>query len=269
MVLGAGCITAAVLAGCSSSPSSDKESGKVFNFPIRETLKTTAQAFTAVDGADTTYLTNGVSIQWPEQLGAASLKPLQEKILRTAFDTTGVTIDRAIESMAADTTLLAGLGDIEAVDTVGAEGTNVWYNTVTGRVAELTDRYVSYTVSATGFTGGAHPFTAIFPFTYDFEQNKVLGFYDYFVKGSERAVYDAVVASVARQLAVEPSQLEQMGVNVQYDPAKVDVYVVDNDIVFHFNPYDIAPYSAGTIDAPVGVYSMGELLTPEATALLF
>lgn len=46
------------------------------------------------------------------------------------------------------------------------------------------------------------------------------------------------------------------------------MYVLNGMLVFHYNPYDILPYSYGTIDVDVAPYQVKDFLTPEATRML-
>ena len=51
-------------------------------------------------------------------------------------------------------------------------------------------------------------------------------------------------------------------------PVSKDVYVLNGMLVFHYNPYDILPYSYGTIDVDVAPYQVRDYLTPEAYRML-
>ena len=64
------------------------------------------------------------------------------------------------------------------------------------------------------------------------------------------------------------NELDNYGIFSNQIFVSPEFYLQGYNIVFHYNPYDIAPYSTGSIDVPVPYYTIRECLSPEVLRLL-
>lgn len=76
-----------------------------------------------------------------------------------------------------------------------------------------------------------------------------------------------IINALARQLEVPVDGLEKAGIFTSQLTSPGYPYISNNTLYFHYNPYDIAPYSRGMVDVAVYPYEVDRFLTPEAKAL--
>lgn len=267
-----GCVAAMMAASCGSNDGSGASSTGVRNFDVNLTVKSAEKFFqTDVDG-DTVYIDVSASIQWPDRIGDFDIASLQDTIVSYSFGHDKVAvrdIDKIILDYTADTSFIGGDSKCNAIDSIpGGDDAAPYFYDVTATLVEVNEQMVTYQISAFAYTGGAHPYGASHPFTYDLARGCVLTAENMFRAGSEKEVLAIVQSGLARQLGVNPSQLESAGVFVSQFTSPGQPYINNDVIVFHFNPYDIAPYSMGNIDVAVYPYELNEYLTPEVKALL-
>lgn len=267
-----GCVAAMMAVSCGSNGGSGSSSTGVRNFDVDLTVKSAEKFFqTDVDG-DTVYIDISTSIQWPDRIGDFDIASLQDTIVSYSFGhdkVAGRDIDKIILDYTADTSFLGEDSKCMAIDSIpGGDDAAPYFYDVTATLVEVNEQMVTYQISAFAYTGGAHPYGASHPFTYDLSRGCVLTAENMFRAGSEKEVLAIVQSGLARQLGVNPSQLESAGVFVSQFTSPGQPYINNDVIVFHFNPYDIAPYSMGNIDVAVYPYELNEYLTPEVKALL-
>lgn len=269
---------ALLLASCGGAPESSESSvpevsaaqrGEVSSFEVKENIKSVSRAYRMVGETDTCWLTLSTSVQWPEKIGNADIASLQDTIMATAYRTYRANdIDASMLNFVADTEIY-DLGTAERVDSMPEEaGVKGYYSTVTSKLIELGTRMVSCQVSTSTFMGGAHPNVVSVPFTYDLTIGTVLNTGNLFREGTMPEVTAIVRSSLAEQFGVKASTLVAAGFFTNDIAASDMVYVANGMVTFHYNPYDIAPYSMGAIDVKVAPWLLEEFLTPQAKALL-
>jgi len=254
----------AILASCSKS-------GDVSNFEIRETLKSASKSYELKqpDGS-TAYLTVSTTMIWPEKFGDADLTALRDSLLGIYNVKDGHNIDEAMIDFIDNTSMIesANAKEIASVpqSTAGTYSYDIQLNT---RIIEQTKTLVTYETTAYSYTGGAHPNSASRPFTYDLSSGKIID--KAWIFGNNEATNTALLALIKESLM---SRLGQQEYNEIYSddtfPINVSnsVYISEGNIVFHYNPYEIGPYSLGSIDIEVVPFQVEKYLTPEAKALL-
>lgn len=266
---------------CSSNKTGDSAT-EVSNFVIDETIKTASQSYRGMIDGDTVYVTVSTSLLWPEKLGDNSLTVLQDSIRSKMFGTltgkAGRGIDAAIKRYVAD--LSAFEPDVATdsvasktftpVDSVtyGGDSMRSWYTEMTGKFIDLNEQFVTYQVSQSSYAGGAHPYTGTMAFTYDLARGVVLDAQNIFVSGSFKDVLQAVKEQLAAQLETSVDGLEEAGIFVSQLVGLGNVYLVEDAVVFHYNPYEIAPYAMGPIDVTIWGEEIQDYLTPEVKSLL-
>lgn len=263
-------LAVALLASCSGEQKQSSSSSQISNFEIDETIKTATQSYQAAAQADTldpwsSRITLSTSIQWPMKFGDANIKALQDTIVSRAFSIKGKSVDDAILAFLDNTDQFETGLKYEKVDSLSDPG---MYLEVTARIIDMNTRTVTYQVQTSSFTGGAHPNSAIQPFSYDLKNGRVLTAADLFVEGSEPKLLKAIKESLAYEMNTSVDKLDDAGIFTSQLTYIGAPYINGDAIVFHYNPYEIAPYAAGMIDVNVWAPEIEDCLTPEAKSLL-
>lgn len=262
----------AALAVASSCVNGEKDSSRdrITNFEVKQAIKTADKNYKVVTDYGTVYLDIYTSIHWPEQLGNADLKVLQDSLLYFAYgDTVSKKVDNAIMAFIDDTSLIDGATEVTPVDSMPDAGDTMpaYFNNVTATVLDMDEEMVTYQVTSSSYLGGAHPYTNIRPFTYDMRSGTVLNIDNMFKPEARDSIVPVIVNALARQLDVTPANLDRAGIFSSQLTYAGAPYVMNNTLYFHYNPYEIAPYSSGMIDVVVYPYEVEGMLTPEARSL--
>lgn len=260
----------AMASSCGNGGKSDADN-RITNFEVKQAIKTADKNYKVVTDYGTVYLDLYTSIHWPEQLGDANLKVLQDSLLYFAYGDTAMngSVDDAIVAFINDTAMVGGASEITPVDSMPEAGDNMpaYFNNVTATVLDMNEEMVTYQVTASSYFGGAHPDTYIRPFTFDMRSGKVLDVDNMFKQEARDSIVPLIVGALARQLDVAPANLDRAGIFTSQLTYPGAPYVANNMLYFHYNPYEIAPYSAGMIDVVVYPYEVESMLTPEARSL--
>lgn len=270
--LSAAMLTLALASGCGNrgTDTAGASDSAITNFAVKEVVKTADRTYRLVTDYDTVYLDLYTSIQWPEQLGNADLTILKDSLLDFAYaDTTSKSVDKAILAFLDDTSLIEGVKDAVVVDSMpsGSDRTQAYFGNVTATVSDLDEEMVTYQVMTSTYLGGAHPMTGIHPFTYDLRSGKILNIDNMFKPEARDSIMPIIINALARQLDVDPMNLDKAGIFTMQLTYPGKPYIANNMLYFHYNPYDIAPYSSGMIDVAVYPYEVINMLTPEVKAL--
>lgn len=276
LAAGAIALCAVTLASCSRDSAQRDPSAEVQSFEIREELKTASRSYLLryADG-DSAYLTLSATVQWPVKLGDANLIALQDTLIASVSSHSPYSIDEAMAAFVTDYNAIfdepvPGLR-ATPVDTVPAMTESVFSleSSVAARVTELTEQTVTYQVTDYSFTGGAHPNTVVTPMTYDLKAGRLLTYANLFIPGAEATLLPLIEDALASQYGVSsPGQLARAGFFTDQLAVSKQVFIYDGQIVFHYNPYEIAPYVMGQIEVPIAPFAVEPLLTPEAKSLL-
>jgi len=280
LVLYASCLllvgAVATVCGCSDTKKSDG-GVEITQFAVNEVIMTADQNYRAVMAGDTVYFDQYVSLLWPKAFGNADLKILRDSLMSYCFgDTAYAGPEEAIRHFISDTSALTGDGEngsvyesVEPVDSLpaGIAASGCYFNNVTATVMEMDEEMVTYQVSSSSYLGGAHPFTAVRPFTYDFDTERVLTLDNMFTSEGRDSIMPVIVNALARQLDVPVSGLDRAGIFSAQLTYPGQPYIYNNMLYFHYNPYDIAPYSSGMIDVAVYPYEVDRYLKPEVSRL--
>lgn len=270
----------ATLASCGSD--AHKTAGvDITEFPVNEVILTANRTYRVIPvEGDTVYLDQYASIHWPVELGPTDIGPLRDSLLAYCFSadstaakrhTTDANIDtarKAIERFLVDTSALAdSTALITAVESIPAPATDgsepmCYFNNVTATVMELDEQKATFQVTTSSYLGGAHPISAIRPFTYDFAEGRVLTVDNMFTAQGRDSIMPVIVSALARQLDVPERRLDRAGIFTSQLTYPGQPYIYNNVLYFHYNPYDIAPYSSGMIDVAVYPYEVERWFTP-------
>jgi hypothetical protein len=143
-------------------------------------------------------------------------------------------------------------------------------------VAARTDRFINVQVDGSAFTGGAHPAPIVDSFTYDLDDQRVVGINDLFV--DPHAAENAFAAEARRQLLTalddqdEPLASDSDQIDEGTAPGKDHYRVFSlltgpddkvHGLTFIFPPYQVASYAAGPQAVDVPSESFSAYLKPE------
>lgn len=280
LVLFASCslLLGAMATGCGGSDKKKSDGGvEITEFAVNEVIMTADRNYRALLMGDTVYLDQYVSLLWPKSFGDADLSVLRDSLLSYCFgDTTCAGPEEAIHKFVSDVSVLAGedgeesvYKNIEPVDSLPVDiaGLGCYFNNVMATVTDLNEEMVTYQVTLSSYLGGAHPYTTIRPFTYDFEAGRVLTLDNMFTTAGRDSIMPVIVNALARQLDVPVSRLDRAGIFTAQLTYPGQPYISNNVLYFHYNPYDIAPYAAGMIDVAVYPYEVERFLAPGVARL--
>lgn len=254
--------------------------GDVFvsRFPVSEVILGADRNYrvTSSEG-DTIYLDRYASIHWPENIGDADLKPLHDSLLIYCFaDSTLTDPEKGIRRFVTDTSMFDDNDPdapvsfaIQPIDSFpdDVETFGCWFENVTANILELDEEKITFQVNISSYLGGAHPVSLSRPFTFDLLTGTVLTLDNILRPGCTDSVMPVIIRALARQLDVPVSGLDRAGIFTSQLTYPGQPYICKNTLYFHYNPYDIAPYSSGMIDVAVYPYEVRRFLTPQARRL--
>ena len=252
-------LTAAVSA-CSSS-SSDTEKSEIMTFSCLTGSKSyylddTAQEFNR--DADLVYRDSAVIVM-PESLYSLDITNLREAIMKMAFDTVCSTPRQAMDAFFEDAVDRLGYSFTEVPDSLASEEAD-GFTTVTGDVYNFTSRRLTYRIADyTYLPGAAHGMHTCLFLTFDMENGDIITLDELFTaEGLERL--PEIIATRARKLQslIGPTEIEAL-------PSDGNFFIsLDDEIVFVYQPYEVASYAQGLIMVPFHPYQLADLLTPRA-----
>lgn len=240
-------------------------------FPLQESILTVTQNYriTSSDDPTVSYLTLSTSVQWPEALGNYKIKNLRDTIINFTFGNDAPrNIKDAIKASVCDTEPYGLGGKYEKIAALpDSAGTLGYYSSRSLQLVECTDQTVTYTSSWGEFLGGAHPNSGAKPFSFVLESDQMVTLDYLFVKGYEKTLMPKIIEALAlnHSMSVQELQGALLGSPTEFS---TNVYLLNNTIAFHYNPYEILPYSFGATDIYIIPYEIVDILTPEAKKLL-
>lgn len=268
-------ISALLIAGIVVSAISVR--AQISNFEMGEVYKT-ASSFYKVKG-DTTfgrdvavYTVADVSLQWPVKFGDNDVSALQDSLLSRAFGVKGVGADDAIKLFLSKP---IGYGDydLEVADpdavVLDWDSTRLYSRNLTVSSIGFCEDFIVFKIDYDEYSGGAHPNYFCSYVNYDIHSNRTLFFNDIFEPGHDRQLLEIITQGLLdKYYATSLSDLEdKAGIFTEAIHVSSDVYITSASVVFHYNPYDIAPWASGVIDVEVPIYSLLDFLTPEVRSL--
>lgn len=272
---------AALLAGCVGSGRNSDTAAEINDFEVDQVIKSAARSYRGMLYGDTVYLTLSATVQWPERFGEYDIVTLRRHILAEAFaDTVGTgDVDAAIRRFIDNTSVVdadtvgtddGGEGLFSDVEVVSAPapGIDCYEVTVSARLTMLSEQMVSYDVLTSSYLGGAHPNYASTPFTYVFELGQIVTYDTLFKEGTGEAVSEALNRAAADQYGTRPYRLTRKSFFSDTLAVSHEVSISGSSVVFHYNPYDVAPYSEGMIDVEVPAFMLADCLTDPYRRLL-
>lgn len=216
------------------------------------------------------HLVMTASVQWPVKDGDFKLSALQDTIKAICFPPKAGDITHAIAQYVSDLSQ-TGLDSHEAritpTDRVYPDSVNSFNMSLNCRVMEFGQRLLTYQMVQNSYLGGAHPNTVSRTITFDLDRNRIISVDDLIDKNRLDDFYLAILKQLGEQFDLSATELRET-LLVPSITGLGTVYLADGYIYMHYNPYDILPYSFGTIDVQLSPWQYDQLLTPYARELL-
>lgn len=200
-------------------------------------------------------------ILMPEIIYGFDIDTLKNTILKTAFDTIATTgssqlIEDVFRAAASE------FGYVP-VDTIVPENVYDGCMIVEGDIAAMTPAILSYSVTVSKYAPrAAHGMYESFFINYDLKNGKIFNLSE-IVTPDGLAALPATLRKTARSMRdyVGPTDLTAL-------PADGNFYIdLRNNLVFVYQPYEIASYAQGLIEIPVPAYQISDDLTPYGKSL--
>ncbi len=270
-------IALAIASSCTDKKpqSQDCESSEIHNFEVKQTVKTIERNYLC-EGADScygdsipVYSTVKIAVEWPKKMGKYDISRLQDSLVYAIFDTTAISIDKAI---LASTERPEGIDlfKMKRVDSVPTSEINrVLLRDVIASVITFSPRFIVYQIMKSTYSGGAHGITESHYLNYDLKNSKTITSADIFKAGTQDTVLQAVKDCLMTKFNVSSiKELQDKGIFADRIYVTDNFYLQGYDIVFHYNPYDIAPYALGSINVRIPYYQIQSCIKPEAASML-
>lgn len=222
------------------------------------------------------YTRAKAEIQWPERIGDADLKPLQDSLIVRCFGGNAVLqVDEAMRRYVSDPIMLDDDCRLVPVDSnpIAGDMTRMLETDVDADIFTINSRYAVFDIFYYFDGGGAHPVYSTSYVNFDVARSKVLGLNDLILPGKEADLTAVVLRALLVKYDVQSvEQLrEQVGIyvdEIDFTASVPQFYLDDYAIVFHFNPYEIGPWAIGSVDVNVGLYELDGIIRPEIAKLL-
>lgn len=274
---------AAILASCQGTAiDNDKKTASaateepvdttIAEFPLHESVMSASESYKVTASGDTAtvcFVTLSTSVQWPETIGKYKISALQDSIIDLTFGAEAPKeIKKAIRRSVTDLAAYGLEGTIVPIDTVPhGQGVDEYYSTRTLQLIECTQQTVTYSATVSGFMGGAHPNSSATPFSFILADDRPVTMEYLFLPGAEKELTPLILRAVADSHSITLDELKSVMLNTPAQ-ARNNVYLLNGNIAFHYNPYELLPYSYGASEAYISPYEVEHLLTPAAKKLL-
>lgn len=144
-----------------------------------------------------------------------------------------------------------------------------YYRNVTGKVRLYYKHLLVYSLSTEEYTGGAHGMYATLYRNWDLHTLKPLTLADIFQDDYEEELTTLLWKQLLANLKVSTrEEAEEMGYGVTGDLTPTENFCLGREgITFHYNVYEIAPYSTGATDIMLPYAELRRLLADGVTVL--
>ena len=253
----------AVLALCAASCNKPAESKHTIAFDTIEQEQSFRLVGSAADyGVDSDLVYScEARMLMPSALCGDQTDTLRQVILKMAFDTLETSHTHLIEQAFHHAAAEVGYNP---VDTVVPSGVYDGCFIVEGDVATLTPAILSYGVTVSNYQPyAAHGMYTTNFVNYDFADSRIFTLKDIFTQQGLDAL-PAMLKKTARDMRgfIGPTQLDSL-------PSGDNFYIDNrNNIVFVYQPYEIASYAQGLIEIPVPAYLVSDNFTDYGRQLL-
>lgn len=253
---------AALLGGCKGEPADNSAT-------IEFSMVSGGKLFVLEDSAREFYRDNDVTFRdsayifLPEIIFGKDVEVLRKQILFDAFVDSVSSPHDAMANYFFSSADDLGYTIVEA-DSTAVEDDGSGYCLVQGDILNITPRMLTYKVSTYLYNpGAAHGMENCTYITYNIEEGCIMTLADLFTPEGLEAL--------PQLISMRAKKLErQLGeTNIDALPAGGDFFInLNEEIVFVYQPYEVASYAQGMIHVPFYPYELTEYLTPQGARFL-
>ena len=206
---------------------------------------------------------DSASVLMPEVLFGHDISELRDHIQSMAFDTVCSEPSVAMASFFYKAAEELGYQVVENDSVDVSDDSMMGFCNVQGDIYSLTDKRLTYRVALYTYNpGAAHGMYTLNYLTYDLRKGQIITLEDLFTP----AGLEKLPAMIARRASRMISQLGPT--HIDSLPTDGNFYIsLDDEIVFVYQPYEVASYAQGVICVPFYPYDLTEYLTPLALNL--
>lgn len=238
-----------------------RRSGEEISGIVEFTVRTDSAAWLMPDFyGDSVYFVTSYSFVWPETMGGQNLDVLQDSLRSLAFGSAGSSFAEASGAF-----LASGLEPADA-DTVisrvpvpiaeARDAERAGMSSVSSRVVWLSPELMVMGVDSYGYYyGAAHGYKTTRYLNYSLRTDSVLTAGNLFKRSDSETILEAVKRSALESC---PESAVDTALITGYENFRL----TDSDVVFVYQPYEIAPYAMGVVEIPVSVYDLFGNFTP-------
>lgn len=214
------------------------------------------------DREDNLLFVDSVSLLIPTFAGKSDVRPLQDSIFKTAFDSTAVDHRGLINSYFNKVNMELGFAT-ESEDTIvnyiQADG----FEVIRGTIINLSPRLMTYCITNENMMPlAAHGMQTKRYINYDIDKAAVINLTDLFTNEGITVLPELIAHRAADRVSVfGPTDVNGLPSNGNFfiSPA--------GEIVFAYQPYEIASYAQGFINIAFFPYELINYMTPQAITL--
>lgn len=247
---------------CSCSQSSDDASMAFESYSVSKCYRLAGSDEVFLQDLDITYA-DSVSLILPLRLNGCDVQAVRDTITAYALGVTGKPILSSVNEFMTNSASQLGF-EAELLDKPGAALLAPSYDFISGFVLTLTPDLMVYCIrTESQRAGAAHGMTTHRYINYLLHGRGQVLALDYIFTPEGLAELPERIAEQALSLSdiIGPTSVDAL-------PANDNFYIsADSEIVFSYQPYEIASYAQGTIDIPFYLYELSDLMTPAALQL--
>lgn len=206
---------------------------------------------------------DSASVILPEKIYGKDLSELRDSIIKAAFDTIAAPVD-AMNSYFVGVASEIGYPVVQLPSSEATFAVGDGIAIVTGSMFNLNADRLTYLVTNDFLApGGANGMSATRFFTYDIAHGKIVSLTDIFTpEGLDRLPELIKGRALHLQAALGPTDITAL-------PADGNFYIsLTNEIVFVYQPFEVASHAQGEISVPFEGYQLQNLMTPYGMQLL-
>ncbi len=136
-----------------------------------------------------------------------------------------------------------------------------WYINMKAEITYESLQIISFRIDAESFTGGAHPNSSTTYFVVDIISNRILQTTD--IIADTTKFKELLEVSFRQSKSMDENEsYADIGYFIDDDNFLLNdnIGLTDDEVIVHFNPYEIAPYSEGSTTIEVKKEKLGNLL---------
>lgn len=209
---------------------------------------------------DSVYTLSVYSLIWPESVNGNDIDILSDSLLHAAFGVVGLDFNDAVNQyhqqclLNMDGDSVFNHTDVQVSVASKAEKLNL--SMVTSEVTLLSPRLLVIGVTNySSYYGSAHGMYGTNYVNYSIQEKRMLTATNVF--DETRAADILRNINEAAAMTLEPGTLLVDSITTY-----ANFRLTDNDVVFVYQPYEIAPYSSGVVEIPVSLYNLYDAFTP-------